>query len=603
MARRSRASRRAAGCWALVLACAGCGDASLAPIARRPVAGAPLALERRVRNAAHADPEDPVEVDVDPSPLALDFSMAAADGEATFRVLAREAGAWRTLVEERVAATAGWVDHHLPLATRATRFRFETNAPGWWGSIVFTGPPAGAPRRLPDIVLVSLDTLGADYLGTFGGPDGVSPHLDAFFASAHTFRRAYAPYPNTLVSHASLFSGLRPRRHDLYPTHLRASFPSLVQHLAEHGYRTAGFTEGAYVSSVFGFAAGFDVYDDGAGLEQHESDAQATFAKGIAWLEKRSEAPVFLFLHTYEVHSPYIPRDGRARRFARDQAPGDPFRLTGAQQQRRILRHNAAQRTLDETELRQLRAVYLGEIEYTDRVIGALLEALDVLGLSDDSIVVVTSDHGEQFGEHGKVGHGESLHNRVLHVPLAFRWQGRIAPGETPQPVALVDVMPTLFELAELPVPEGLDGRSLAPRLHGGQPPAPGRAIVSELRHARGECKRLELPWNCELGRYAVQTGRFKLVSSRVPASEVLYDLDADPLETRDVAAHHPQEVARQRRLLDAYLAAPGPASVAPPASGAARGGVMGGGDCGASRDCAIDADTSRQLEALGYLE
>jgi arylsulfatase len=168
-------------------------------------------------------------------------------------------------------------------------------------------------------------------------------------------------------------------------------------------------------------------------------------------------------------------------------------------------------------------------------------------------------------------------------VPLAFRWKGKIAPGATAEPVALVDTLPTLFELAGLGVPDGLDGHSHAPQLLGGAPVAPGRAIVSELRQARGECKRLALPWNCELGRYAVQTGRFKLVSSQTPASEVLYDLEADPLETHDVAAHHPEEVARHRRLLAEYLAAPGPDAVAQPAP--------------------IEEDTSRQLEALGYIE
>jgi arylsulfatase A-like enzyme len=165
--------------------------------------------------------------------------------------------------------------------------------------------------------------------------------------------------------------------------------------------------------------------------------------------------------------------------------------------------------------------------------------------------VVLTSDHGELFGEGGRLGHGVSLHNKVLHVPLAFRWPGVVVRGGISQKVGLVDVMPTLLEMVGESVPRGLDGRSLEPLLLG-KGPIPERPAFSELIFDPAACpgKRRE----CRVDRFSVQTERFKLVTSQRPEYERLYDLKADPAEEVDVSADHPAQMRRHREYLEAYL-------------------------------------------------
>ncbi len=568
----------------------------------------PLAVVARVEEAAgqraeirklgtHARPALTLPVGTafeaapDERPRALVFSTAAdTAAPVRFRVLARTAGAWRELFAESVGpGEPVWRDHRLDLSrtpAETREFRFETSGgPAesvHWGGIAFLGD-VPALRDAPNVILLSLDTLAAPYLSAYGEVPGVSPQIDAFLARAFAFRRAHAQYGNTLVSHASLFSGLHPRHHGLYPESPFVSFASLVESLAGAGYRTTAFSEGAYVSSAWGFGRGFDAYDDGVqGLaRQTRGGAARTFERAGRWLEQNADSRFFLFVHSYEVHAPYLLRSQAERALAGRITPGDSRTLSAPFQIAASFGHNSGERSLSARDLARLRALHSGEIHRLDAIVGGFLERLEAVGIAGSTLVVLTSDHGEQFGEHGSVGHGNSLHNRVLHVPLGFAWPLQLAPGASDTPVQLVDVLPTVLDLVGLPVPANLDGRSLAPLLRG--EPLPERPAFSELRTAPGVCKRLGQADDCRLDRYAVQTARFKLIASRRPPSEALYDLAEDPLETRDAAAEHPEELARHRALLEAYLASP------------AR-------DPGSGAEAALDAQTLRQLEALGYL-
>jgi arylsulfatase A-like enzyme len=568
----------------------------------------PIKLETLTRNAVVADPGTSFEVSVDPPAARLAFSTAASaakagDATARFRIDQRDGDAWEPLYDDVDPGDARWRDHHidLPASSRPAVLRFSTSAEprreggaadpatlrsAAFGSIVFSAPAADDdPRAAPSVVLVVIDTLGADYLSAFDNVPGVSPHIDAFLAQGHSFRRAYAQYGNTLVSHASLFSARQPVSHGIYPgAPMRPLDESLVAVLAAAGYHTVAFTEGAFVSANFGFSVGFDHYDDGLiGISaQMAGGAAQTFEHAGAWLAEHGARERFLlFVHTYEVHAPYSPRDAEALRVARRITPGDGRLFAPEQQARRSLLHNSGDRLIPPRDLARLRALHSAEIHTLDRVFGDFLARIARLGLERDTLVVLTADHGDQFGEHGKVGHSESLHNRVLHVPLALRWPGVIVPGETRAPVQLVDVMPTVLDLLGLETPDARDGRSLTPWLRGA---GELRPAFSEQRSSRGECLRLELPPHCRLDRFAVQTERFKLVTSRVPAWEHLYDLRDDPLETRDVAAEHPEEVARHRALLAGLRAAAKHTTedVAP---------------------TPLDADTRERLRELGYID
>lgn len=555
----------------------------------------PLKLRTESRNALGLPAGDAFDVSLPAPARGIVFSTAARTPRAVrFTIRARAGGEWREIFSvTRSPGPPAWLDHRVGaelIPPGATRFRFETaavdqtagEAMPYWGSIRFLG---GRPalRDAPNVVLVSLDTLSAAHLSSFDNVPGVSPHIDAFLDESFSFRRAYAQYGNTLVSHASLFSGLFPRHHSLYPHSPFSTFTSLVETLAAAGYETAAVTEGAYVASNWGFGRGFDAYDDGSlGLEtQMAGHAQQTFDQAAAWLAERAEQNrFFLFVHTYEVHIPYVAESEAEEAVVRRITSGELRRFPAALQAQRTLGHNNGRNPLSPEDLAYLQALQSAEILRLDGIVGRFLERIEELGLDDDTLVVLTADHGDQFGEGGKVGHGNSLHNYVLHVPLGFRWPGRIRPGHSDDPVQLVDVLPTVLELAGIPAPGALDGRSLAPLLRGEALPV--RPAFSEMLSALGECQRLGLTDNCRLDRYAVQTQRFKLISSSVPRSDRLYDLAEDPLETRDVSTEHPDELARLRALLARYLSTPAGASAS---SGSAP----------------LDAQTLRQLEALGY--
>jgi arylsulfatase A-like enzyme len=451
--------------------------------------------------------------------------------------------------------------------------------------VTFLGPAPAKLAQAPNLILFSLDTLGASYLGRSGHADGVSPNIDAFLEESFSFERAYTQYPGTLVAHTSLFTGLHPARHGRYDRSLdlRGSY---VAELAQRGYLTAAFTENANVGSAFGFAQGFDRWDDGEGqgFDAVSGNATTTFGNAEAWLEQNGRGTrFFLFVHTYEVHSPYAPPDEDLE-VANALTPEDDRRFSPKDLSVAIMRHNQGLTPLPARDVRRFEALYTAEVRHLDRVLGHFLEQLALLGLERDTLVVLTSDHGEQFGQEGKLGHGQTLHNRVLHVPLGFRWPGRVQTGRYDGPVGLVDVMPTVVDLAELPSPGPRDGRSLAALLRGETKGVESRPAFAELQRDRGECQSWIGPGRCWLGRYAVQTDRYKYVSSEFPRWERLYDLVEDPDETRDIKAERPDELARHQALLADYRS-------------------RTGANAPALDDDDLDALTRDRLEALGYIE
>lgn len=530
------------------------------------------------RLAVKVTPDSSFEIELDARIRRVFYAVAARGARGggsgqkhRFVIEQQQRGSWQPVSSLEIdGKTEGWRDvvvdlGAVPGTTRTLRFKTSTRGPKggapaelFWGSIVFAAPKGELAqtdaRHLsdpPNVILLSLDTLGAGYLDFLEPGPEANNHINDFLDGSFAFRRTYVQYPNTLVSHASLFSALYPLHHGIYPGS-EQPLRSLVEVLAQHGYLTAAFSENGYVASSLGFAAGFDRYSDGRKLERFAGDSQRTFADAARWLEEFGKGTrFFLFVHTYEVHAPYAPRDDEALAAARRLTPDDGRIL----HQRLLMQHNFGKKRLDKQDLARLRALYIGEIEYLDRQVGAFLRQLADLGIERDTLVILTSDHGEQFGEGGKVGHGHDLHNTALHVPLGFRWPGRIVNAESQVPVQLVDVLPTVLDLIGIPTPEDLDGRSLATALLGGPPDPAKRPVFSELLSAPDECLIHTGNRSCRLGRFAVQTGRFKLVSSEIPLGVHLYDLWTDPSETVDVSSERPEELARHEALLAGYLA------------------------------------------------
>jgi arylsulfatase A-like enzyme len=349
------------------------------------------------------------------------------------------------------------------------------------------------------VFLVLVDTLRADHLSVYGYGKPTSPHLDALAADGVVHTRAFAPAPWTRPSCGALLSsrhppeiGLRGLRSRLHP-----EVPILPQFLRAEGYATAGIVSSVHISAQYGFDKGWDRLDIGASylrwtgvaralrrlrlLPRSDTypryDAAELTDRAIAWLDARAgdEHPPFLYLHYADPHEPYAPpaAEDRWREFAGEAARALAAPPSGPPRSGRV--HSPA-------EADALVARYDAEIAYFDRHFGRFLEALRERGLYDEALVIVTSDHGEEFAEHGLFQHGAAVFDEALRVPLVFWGPGRIPAGRrVAGQVSLVDVAPTLLALAGSEPPEGLDGRSLLPSIDAGAPPEP-RTLYSEAR-------------------------------------------------------------------------------------------------------------------------
>lgn len=423
-----------------------------------------------------------------------------------------------------------------------------------------------SPGDRPDILLISIDTLRPDHLGCFGAEPSPTPALDDLCREALVFEQAIAQAPSTLPSHASMFTSLVPQHHGASfaaQRPLADGHVTLAEVLAEAGYRTAAFHDGGQIAGVWGLGQGFEVYEE-LGLDRFE----AVIERGLAWLDGLgADEPFFLFLHTYEVHAPYTPTEADLAAIE-EMRGGEPYEgwLGGTVGIRELRRLN---RDLDSTapaDRRHVRAAYDAEILSMDRALGELIAGLRARGLWDDTVVVFTSDHGEEMGEHGQIGrHSHTLYDELLRVPLVWKPAGETVPGRRVRPmVRSVDIAPTLLDTAGVTAPDAFTGRSLLPLVAGrdGAPPW----AVAQLDAAG--------PTPPE----ALRGPRWKLFDTR------LYDLQRDPGESRNVAGRHPEIVRELSAALERLTAAD------PDAPGAEADRID------------LDAETRERLEALGYL-
>jgi choline-sulfatase len=391
-------------------------------------------------------------------------------------------------------------------------------------------PPA-PPGPPPSVLLVTVDTLRADRVGAYGDALARTPHMDALARAGVSFARAFTPAPLTLPAHASLMTGLLPPQHGVRGNGfaLGAGKATLAETLKARGLQTAAFVGGFPLERRFGLARGFDVYDDAFGrpagihFDFAERRADAVVAAALGWLAGRS-GPAFVWVHLFDPHAPYDPPP----EFRGD----DPYR---------------------------------GEIAFADDALGRLLGAWDAR--PGPSFVALASDHGEAFGEHGEESHSLFVYDTTLRVPLVVRGPGLPAGRRIETPVGLADLASTLAARVAAPA-----GREAAP--------LPGRdlldgAVTAAPLYAETLAPRLDFGWS---DLRALRDGRFKYV--RAPRPE-LYDVEADPGETRDLSAREPAVRDRLEAALAATLERLGDAE--------ARRGA--------------DPEAAERLRALGYVQ
>ncbi len=341
-------------------------------------------------------------------------------------------------------------------------------------------PPTEPVARAPDAIVYLIDTLRSDLLSPYGGPAENSPRIAAFASDAVVYDSVSSPSSWTLPAVGSLLSGL-------YPTQHRADRgpgwnffhgeegQSLSEALVDSGYRTLAISQSEVAGPTFGFDRGFDRFIENKYLADDDLGSPQARRIFLTWLatEARFDEPLFLYFHTVEPHEPYAPTPP-ARRFADDYPPTLP---DGAYSGHHFAKHDLAD---DEIALARLRALYRGEVLDADREFGEMLELLRYLGRYDGSLIALTSDHGEEFAEHGGFDHGRSLFEELVAVPLIVRFpDGAHAGTRVPTRVSTLDLPPTLLRFARPGEPSSPEwaGRPLPPI----EPPTAERIVFTEV--------------------------------------------------------------------------------------------------------------------------
>jgi arylsulfatase A-like enzyme len=437
-------------------------------------------------------------------------------------------------------------------------------------ALLHCGGPREGGAGSPNLLLITLDTVRADRLGCYGYARGTTPVLDGLAARGTLFEQASSSSAVTPVSHASILTGLYPYRNRLRSLHggdgyaLPEKQRTLAEMAAARGFATAGFVSAFPATRHYGLHQGFETWDQdfqgsrGAVVSERgvvdtgsaQRRADATTDRALAWLDGTSDGPFFAWVHYFDVHDPVLlPPAEYLDRFA----PASASRVD------------------------RLQAIYDAELAFIDAQIGRLLDRLAELGLRDRTIVVVVGDHGEGLGDHGWWGHG-ILYQEQLRVPMIIAGLPPARAQRVRTSVRTVDLLPTLVELLQLGPPEvPLDGESLARALAGSRqrPRLAYSESINDLIAYDDSPRAGE-------SLFALNDGRWKLIAAReggVTRRIELFDLRADPVESRNLSESHPEQAGRLRLQLESLGVFPEERPQEP-----------------------LPEEVRRRLESLGYL-
>lgn len=517
-----------------------------------------------------------------PSGWTLGYTMEMPES-ARLRGIARGSGRVEVVAHrdgrapEAIGTLMGGQSFDLDLAALGTEIvRLDLRATGETTLVrpvvvTLDAAPLRERPRMRNVLVYLTDTLRADKLRPYRPETRVrTPALETFVRNAAVMLRGHTQENWTKPSVATLLSGLYPWEHNA--TSEEAVVPRAVELLGERlstsDYFRGAFVANGFCSDRFGFEQGWNTFRNYI-REGRRSQAEFVAADVLDWLDRRpADRPFFLYVHTIDPHVPYMPPRESLMLYDPDPYSGivdfarDRELLEGIKSGR--IRLNARDRV-------RLEALYDGEISYHDTHFGSIMQALEARGLADETIVVFTADHGEEFWDHDSVGHGHSVWEELIRVPLIVRIPG-VTDGamRIDDAVGLVDVLPTIFDALGMEIPSDLSGVSFLPQLLGASADAPRFTVTGFMD-----------------GWRAINVGRLKLIH-RTERRIMLYDTESDPDETRDLAAERPIALRYARGLLGLGLAS------------SSRGGP--GPRAPIRREVTqIDATTRAQLEALGY--
>ncbi len=402
------------------------------------------------------------------------------------------------------------------------------------------------PHEKPDLLLISLDTLRSDRLSSYGHHRYTSPYMDKLAGKGVRFERVFSQSPRTLPSHMTIFTGLYPSSHGAhYNKAHTSSYPlsrengTLPRWLKSGGYRTAAWTGGGQMSAEHGFGRGFEIYKDN--YLRFISTKKLIFP--YKWFNEKDESPCFLFIHTYQMHSPYSVPGNYAKLF--DPGYEGPIiselsALFREMSRKKINMHRAFwgkgyeqhgedhkinPEVFSSRDIRHLKALYDANIRYTDDVLRVFISQLIREGLMDNTVLIITSDHGEEFMEHGDFLHSK-LYVETLRVPLIIFYPRKLPAGKVVKSrVRLIDIAPTLLELAGISKPAQVGGVSLLKTIYKDNDSRPAFS---------------EEPWHHDTYHKSLRCENYVLYDKGEEGGE-LYNTAKDPYEQDDVSSEQQQ--------------------------------------------------------------
>ena len=404
--------------------------------------------------------------------------------------------------------------------------------------LVIAATYAGCAKKpaYPNVILISIDTLRADRLGCYGGTGGITGMMDFWAERGVRFANTWAPSPWTLPSHASMFTSLYPTEHRAIDDKINIDKQAVMitERLRDAGFKTAAFVSHYYLGEEYGFGRGFEDF-----YIKPDAKADEMVAKAVRWIGRNKNKSFFAFLHLFDPHTPYQPPIDIAKKHY----PTDVnVRVSGTTADVMEVVHTWPQESAKQ-KLRALSALYDGEIEFVDKQLEVLFKSLQENRIDQNTIIILVSDHGEEFMEHGLMEHGFTLFQEQLAVPMIWYYPTGLPSGAVIQePASLIDLAPTMLDILGLAPMENISGESLLPIISK-QKTTLGRSLLSET--TRQGPDRVTIIRDYQKFMYSPE-----LMLNGRQFGESLFDLNADPQELTDLFEKQPKAAKKLKNEL-----------------------------------------------------
>ncbi len=400
-----------------------------------------------------------------------------------------------------------------------------------------------------NVILISIDTLRRDHIGLYGYDKDTSPNIDKFGKDSVMFQTVVAQAPSTLPSHASIFTSLIPSHHGAFAT-MNKPIPdeliTMAEILKDNGYKTASFNGGGQISAEFGLSQGFDVYESVPSVDTELEKFTETVERGKKWVANNEKEKFFLFLHTYETHIPYVP----GKKFLEFFPSNYSGKIPNYVGSRFIDKINMKLVNVNQEDIDHVIRLYDAGIRSMDAGFKNLVDFLKDRNIFDNTVIIFTSDHGEEFGEHGMMAyHSHSLYDELLLIPLIIKFPNSSFAGmKVPDQIASIDILPTLLDILDIPHPNQFEGVSLKNLIKGGK--------HSEFAVSERDVAFAIIPSSIRTEKWKLYKNRtyFNMHSDGGMFKSMLFDLKSDPSEKTDKSKDAKERLHHMDILLSNFL-------------------------------------------------